>query len=153
MFVLGLAICLRRIDTEVNREEVTCFPAGVEKVDHSNAAHQTTFSSAILKLDQLDLLRILLVLDTVIYDQITLGTVVEQGLHDFPETAGREFLTAQVVANGIVTGGGFPFEMIGKVSAGIVARGSHQIFNVLLLRHNRLYAKSQAKVLIRYLRV
>jgi len=93
-------------------------------------------------------LRILLVLDTVIHDQITLGTVVEQGLHGFPETAGREFLTAQVVANGIVTGGGFPFEMIGKVSAGIVARGSHQIFNILLLRHNRLYAKSQAKVLI-----
>ena len=111
------------VDTEVNREEVACLPAGVQQVDHPDAAYQPAFGSTVLKFDQLDLLRILLVLDAVIDNEIAGRTVVEQGLYDLPQTTGRELLPAQVVAYAIVTGGVIPVEMIGKVSASIVARG------------------------------
>lgn len=73
-------------------------------------------------------------------------------LYDFPEAARRELLAAQVVADAIVTGGGFAFEVLGQVSAGIVIAGGNQVLDVLLLRHMLLYAKTQAKVLMRLFR-
>ena len=59
-------------------------------------------------------------MDAVVYDQITVRSVVKQSFDDFPEAARGEFLAAQVVADCVVTGSRLAFEMIGKVSAGVV---------------------------------
>ena len=147
MVVLGLAVGFRGKDAEVNREELAFLAACVQQVDYADAAHEAPFGSAVLKLDQLDLLGVLLVLDAVVDHQITVVAVLEQRLDDFPQAAGCEFLAAQIVADGIVAGGRLAFEMIGQMGAGIIVGRGNQVFDVLLLRHMLLYAKTQAKVL------
>ena len=103
--VFGLAVVVRIEDAIVDGVVVS-LGIGVQKVDHSDPAHQAVFGSAVLELNQLDLFGVPLILNAVVKHQERFGAVVQQGGNKLPETAGRQLFAPKVIADRIVARAG-----------------------------------------------
>jgi len=87
MLVLGFAIRLGSINAKVNRPEVAILSRTVYQIDHANATDQPMLGAAVLALDQFDKPRVAFVLNTIIDNQKSVGTISEQMLNQFPQAA------------------------------------------------------------------
>ncbi len=150
VLVVGLAIttgALRVVEAKVDGVEITFLPTGVDQVDHPDAAHESAGRATVLKFDHVDLFGVAFILHAVIDNKATVGPVVKQGLHHFPQRAGGEFFAAQEVTDGVVAGAGLPVQMVCQIGAGVVAAGrADQVLDVLLLGHARGMAAKSANV-------
>ena len=68
------------------------------------------------------------VVHAVVNDQVGFWAVVNQPLYQFPQIAGGQAFSLQVVADYIMVD---PFQVLGQIGASVVDRCANQVFNVL----------------------
>ena len=133
MIVLGLSIALVIVDAIVDGKVATVLAVRMKKVDDVNSAHEPVFGSTVLFFNQFNGLRVLFILDAIVQNKIRTGAIVKQRSDKFPETAGRQLFTSEIVTYRIVACPRCARQMVRQVCASIVNAGCDQILNVLLL--------------------
>ncbi len=130
MLVFGFAILIRRIHPVVDGVELTRLPIGVNQVHHADALDHPVGVPTPLPLHQLDLLRMLFVLHTVIHNQTRLRAVLYPTSHQLPHLSRLQLRPRQIVADLIVA---HPIQMIGQICARPIVRRTDQVFHILFL--------------------
>ena len=94
MIVLRFAVARVIVNSEVDRVVAALFAVCMDQVDYVDPAHEAVFGSAVLELDELDMLGVLLVLDAVVQDQVSVFTVVDKRSDEIPELSGCWLIAA-----------------------------------------------------------
>jgi len=116
--LFGCAVAFRILNSVVDGIEHLILPTGVHQIDHSNPIDDTMDGTAVLAVDDVHLGHIPFILDTVIEDQVGSRAVVDLGVHNIPEAAGRQLLATQEIADRVMAHGLFAIQVIGEVCAG-----------------------------------
>jgi len=127
--VFGLAVGGVVINPVIHRS--VFLTVTMNQIHHADASHQAAHRTAVLGLDQLDRLRIALVLYAVVDDQERVLGSVDQPLDQLPHLPRRYPALFQEVAHHIVAD---MLQMLGQVEAGVVDRCADQVFYVTLFR-------------------
>lgn len=84
VLIFGLAIGIWCVDTMINGTEIALLPGTMDEIDDPNVTYQTRHRSAILPFDQINLSRVVFLLDTIVQNQIGLRTIVDEWTSEFP---------------------------------------------------------------------
>src|SRR5512143_1881405 len=135
MVVLGLAVPFGGIEAVINRPEVTFGARAMHQVDYPDAFHQPMLIAAVLAFDQLDKLRIPLIVDAVIGQQKRLAMVIDPTSHQLPQLARRQPFALQEVTNRVMADA---LQVLRQIRASVVVRCAQQVLNILLLGNHTL---------------